>query len=78
MIVSGEHNKVLKRAGAYAKRCAEFADSMGWNVDTIVQWWEQFSLMRIKESGWPRPLAEWMAWRDVVAFFDKRGQAEPD
>ena len=78
MIVAGTQNKALNRAGKYAKRCVEFAEGLGWEADIIAQWWEQFALMRVRESGWPQPLAEWMAWRDVLAFFDKRGQAEPD
>lgn len=76
--VGGHKNKPLDQRGTYRAACAQFASDLGWDKGSTYHWWEQFALLRMQEQRWPRPLAEWMAMRDLRAFFDKRGQAEPD
>ncbi len=76
--MSGTRNKALDAGGKYREQCTEFASSLGWDSGSVYGWWKQCALLRELESGWPRPLAEWMAMRDVLGLFDKRGQCDPD
>jgi hypothetical protein len=36
-------------------------------------WWQQLTLLRMYEQGWPRSVAAWQAMRDVKACFCKPG-----
>ncbi len=58
---------------AYREPCAEFADALGWDRESIAHWFEQFALLRMREQNMPSNLAAWMAMRDVRAFFWKPG-----
>jgi hypothetical protein len=78
MNVGGHPNKRLSPPierihKAYRKPCADFAETLGWDKNTIADWFEQCQLMRMKEQGWPRELAAWMAMRDLRALFYKPG-----
>lgn len=66
-----------KKKESYSSECRELARDLGWDAGTVRHWWRECSLMRRYEQQWPESVAEWAAWRDVVAMFDKRG-AEPD
>jgi len=58
---------------AYRDSCIEFANALGWDRNSIADWFEQFMFMRMKEQSFSRNLAAWQAMRDVRAFFDKAG-----
>lgn len=74
--VAGSRNKPTLDA-PYAEECAELAESLGWDAGSVRHWFNECALMRRYEQKWPASVAEWAAWRDVIALFDKRG-AEPD
>jgi hypothetical protein len=59
---------------AYRESTTDLAETLGWDVNTLACWFEQFQLIRMKEQGWPRNLAAWMAERDLRAFFYKPGE----
>lgn len=72
-LVAAKLNKELDHKGRYRKQCEEFSRSLGWDSGSVFAWWKQCTIMRELEQRWPRPLAEWMAMRDVLGLFDKRG-----
>lgn len=73
--MSAPPNKALDHSGRYRRQCTEFSTALGWDAGSVFAWWEQCTLMREHEQRWPRPLAEWMAMRDVRALFYKPGAA---
>jgi hypothetical protein len=77
MQVAGQPNKRLppieRIHKAYRERCTVFADALGWDKNSIADWFEQFCWMRQKEQRMPVNLAAFFAWQDIKAFFNKAG-----
>jgi hypothetical protein len=76
--MAGTKQKALDHKGRYRKQCDALADALGWQPSAMFSWWREFVAMREFEQRWPRAVAEWMALRDLHAFFDKRGCQESD
>jgi hypothetical protein len=72
VIVAGTPHKALDPKGRYHSECKQLSDALGWD-DTLYTWWQQLTLLRMYEQGWPRPVAAWQAMRDVKACFCKPG-----
>jgi hypothetical protein len=65
--------------GVYRRKCRQLADDLGYERETVWNFWEQLALCREFESVFraDRGVHEEMAFRDVVAVVDKRGCSEP-
>lgn len=65
--------------GRYEAACSQFADAHGWPRGSILYWWSQIALAREAAGREPRPVAEYLAWRNVQdAFHELRLGRDPD
>ena len=80
MIVAGKLHKhsgddddepppIMRVHRAYRDNCIEFAEVLGCQVDYVAHWFEQFTLMHMREQGMHKNLAAWVAWRNLQMFF---------
>ena len=61
----------------YTASCVEFADSIGWDFESVLYWWSQIALARQKHNREPQAIAEYLAMRNVQDALDCRGR-DPD
>lgn len=58
----------------YKVAVREMADSFGWREKDLWFHFQQLAWLHEFEQQWPREVAEFVAHRDIVAVFDKRGR----
>lgn len=77
-VMGGRISPPRDEHGLWRAACLEFADELGWKRKEIWRYFEEFACIREIEMRLPRALAEHMAFGDVKAMFDKRGEGFPN
>lgn len=67
----------LGRSDKWRIECRELALTLGFQESEIWHQFEQLAWAREFEQRYPRRLAEMLAFADVRAVFDKRGEDKP-
>lgn len=72
--MAAQANKRRVPTPEYKAACDGLADALGWKTKDVWFWFCQQAWLREFELNWPRSVAEYVAYRDVIAILDKRGQ----